>query len=130
MESWVKTKICIGRTTVQNIQMCQKIYLFFTEHLRSELRPMYNKFSCTTPWGQYFMNDSSEEVPCTPDLAREQFRIMSSVLSVYISKSGEKYYIQVMYNRYLILLSRPDNKNPEITYLHISRPNHFFFIDS
>ena len=63
---------------------------FFTEYLKKELRPIYeNGFSCTTPWMQYFMDDTSKEVPCSQDDARTQFENVTTVLSKLLSQNGK-----------------------------------------
>ena len=64
--------------------------LLFTEYLKKELRPIYeNGVSCTTPWMQYFMNDTSEEVPCSQHDARTQFDNVTTALSNLLSQHGK-----------------------------------------
>ena len=58
--------------------------------MKKELRPIYkNGSSCTTPWMQYFMDDTSEENPCSQDDARTQFENVTIVLSKLLSQNGK-----------------------------------------
>ena len=69
----------------------------FLEYLKNKLRPIYEQgVHCTTPWVQYFLDDTSEERPCTQDQARGQFTNISRILSQTLSEDGNfKKYISL-----------------------------------
>ena len=71
------------------IVLLTNFYLFL-EYLKSKLRPIYEQgIRCTTPWVQYFLDDTSEERPCTQDQARGQFTNISRILSQTLSEDGK-----------------------------------------